>query len=376
LSYRVPVIRASGRTGLRFRTPLARRSRRQALVASATVVAVALGGLVVVRLATGDSGGGRPPGSAQQAAGRLRHCGPLKGRDVHGSRASHLPRRVTRFWGDEAVCRGMWLGGRAGYFVPQGLAVDGRTAWVTGYDGSARRSKRACRLLKIDLRRLEVVASHRRLTGAVPGRGATYCRHGGAVVADGPKRLWVIETRRLWLLDPRLVGRKDPVRRVWRLEDGVRGSVGVMVPGKGLGLGRHAQRGRIDWFDPQRLRRSHRTILRASRTERAPRGLQGLTYGRLRPGGRPGVWLTRGVRGCGFAVLQGPWGQRLPIAPGAEGLGFDGRGGMWVLSEASVRKYFDRGDPVVPQLLRYSVADLARQVGLEGGQRKVRRCLS
>jgi hypothetical protein len=149
-----------------------------------------------------------------------------------------------------------------------------------------------------------------------------------------------------------------------------------MVPGKGLGLGRHAQRGRIDWFDPQRLRRSHRTILRASRTERAPRGLQGLTYGRLRPGGRPGVWLTRGVRGCGFAVLQGPWGQRLPIAPGAEGLGFDGRGGMWVLSEASVRKYFDRGDPVVPQLLRYSVADLARQVGLKGGQRKVRRCLS
>ncbi len=213
---------------------------------------------------------------------------------MHGRRRAHLPGRLTWFWGDEAVCRGVWLG-RLGSFVPQGLAVEGRTGPITGYDGSAPPSERACRLVEIDLRRAEVVAVQARITGAVPGRAATYCRHGGAVVADAPRRLWVVETRRLWLLDPRRIGHRDAVRRVWRLEDGVRGSVGVLVPGTGpghgLGLGRHASRGRgrIDWYDPRRLLRS--------------------------PGG-------------------------------------------------------------VPQLVRYSVADLAAQTGLAGGQRRAARCLA
>jgi hypothetical protein len=274
----------------------------------------------------------------------------------------------------------MWLGGRHGWFVPQGLAVDGYTGWVTGYSANARRSERACRLLKINLRRAEVVEVQKRIAGAVPGRGPTYCRHGGAVVADGPRRLWVVETRRLWLLDPRRVGHQDAVRRVWRLEGGVRGSVGVLVPGKGpghgLGLGRHAAvgRGRIDWFDPRRIRRSDRSILRASGSQRAPRGLQGLAYGRLRPSGTNGLWVTISRPGCG--VLVGPRSQRLPVVPGAEGLAFDGRGGLWMLSESSVRLYYDKGDGVFPQLVRYSVEDLAAQVGLKGGQRRVRRCLS
>jgi hypothetical protein len=342
----------------------------------------------VVRLTT-DSGE-REPGSAQQSAeqsaeqsprqsarGRLEGCGPLTAGEVHGRRANHLPGRLTRFWGDEAVCRGMWLGGRSGRFVPQGLAVDGRTGWVTGYDGGAAAGQRACRLLKIDLRRLEVVAATSRIEGAVKGRRATYCRHGGAVVADGPKRLWVVETRRLWLLDPRKVGRSDPVRRVWRLEDGVRGSVGVLVPGRGpgrgLGLGRAARPGRLDWFDPQAIRRPGVTTLRASRTVRAPGGLQGLAWGRLRADGRNGVWHTRSGSGCG--ILVGPRGQALPVLPGAEGIGFDDRNGLWMLSESSVRLYYGRGRPVVPQLVRYSVATLADQVGLPGGERTVRECL-
>jgi hypothetical protein len=342
-----------------------------------TVVVVAALGLTagVVRLVTdGPDGPDRP--AARQAAGRLEGCGPVRGRDVQGTRAAHLPRRLTRFWGDEAVCRGLWLGGRLGRFVPQGLAVDGTTAWVTGYNGSAGLSRRACRLLQVDLRRSRVVAVQARIVGAVPGRGATYCRHGGAVVADGPKRLWVVETRRLWLLDPRRVGHQDVVRRVWRLGPGVRGSVGVLVPGRGLGLGRHAERGRgrIDWFDPRRIRRSSETVLRASDPDHAPQGLQGLAYGRVREKARKGLWVTMSSSGCG--VLIGPRGQRIPVVPGAEGLAFDGRGGLWMLSESSVRLYYDRGDPVVPQLVRYSVADLAQQFGLKGGERRVRRCLS
>jgi hypothetical protein len=337
-------------------------------------VVLAVSGLAV-RLAVSDGGPDHPEGSARQSASRTERCGPLSSREVHGQRPAHLPRRLTRFWGDEAICRGMWLGGRIGRFVPQGLAVQGRTGWVTGYNGSAPRSKRACRLLQIDLRRARVVKVQAKLQGAVPGRGTTYCRHGGAVVADGPKRLWVVETRRLWLLDPHRIGHQDAVRRVWRLEDGVRGSVGVLVPGRGLGLGRHAApgKGRIDWFDPRRIRRSPRGVLRARETDHAPSGLQGLTYGRLRERAAKGLWVTMTRSGCG--VLIGPRGQRVPVVPGAEGIAFDGRGGLWMLSEASVRLYYDRGDAVVPQLVRYSVADLADQMSLRGGQRKVRRCL-
>jgi hypothetical protein len=367
----------SGRPGQTPRHDPRTWSRRRVAVVGATVLAVGLGGLVAVRLVTGEGSRDRPAHSAQQAAGRLEGCGPLRSDEVHGRRASHLPRRLSRFWGDEAVCRGMWLGGRLGHFVPQGLAVDGRTGWVTGYDGSAPRSRRACRLVRVDLRRLEVVTVQRRITGAVPGRRATYCRHGGAVVADGPRRLWVVETRRLWLLDPRKVGTRGAVRRVWRLEDGVRGSVGVLVPGtgpgRGLGLGRHARRGRIDWFDPRRLRRSDRPVLRASYPQRAPRGLQGITHGRLRPSGTDGLWVTLSNTRCG--VLVGPRGQRVPVVPGAEGLAYDDRGGLWMLSEASVRLYYDKGDAVVPQLVRYSVEDLSAQVGLPGGERRARRCL-
>ncbi len=339
------------------------------------MVALALTG-VVVRLATSDGGGRRPPHSAEQAAGPLEGCGPLTLAEVHGRRARHLPARLTRFWGDEAICRGVWIGGRKGRFVPQGLAVAGNTGWITGYNGSAPLSKRACRLVKVDLRRAEVVAVQGRLTGAVPGRGATYCRHGGAVVADGPKRLWVVETRRLWLLDPRKVGTREAVRRVWRLGGKVRGSVGVLVPGRGLGLGRHADvgRGRIDWFDTRAIRRSPAGVLRGRDPQRAPRGLQGLAYGRLREGGRDGLWVTMSRSGCG--VLVGPLGQRVPVVPGAEGLAFDGHGGLWMLSEASVRLYYDKGDHVVPQLVRYSVDGLAAQVGLPGGERRVKRCLS
>ena len=331
---------------------------------------------IVVRRATSEGDGGRPPQAAEQTAGRIEGCGPLTIDEVHGRRARHLPRALTRFWGDEAICRGAWIGGRKGRFVPQGLAVSGTTGWITGYNGSAPMSKRACRLVKVDLRRLEVVAVQGRITGAVPGRGATYCRHGGAVVADGPRRLWVVETRRLWLLDPRKVGREDPVRRVWRLGGQVRGSVGVLVPGRGLGLARHAAdgRGRIDWFDTRKIRRSPNGVLRGNDPRRARWGLQGLAYGRLRESGRDGVWVTLSRRGCG--ILAGPRGQRVPVLPGAEGIAFDGRGGLWMLSEASVRLYYDKGDHVVPQLVRYSVADLAEQVGLPGGERRIKRCTS
>ncbi len=367
----------AGRPGQSTPGGAPRSTRRRLAVVGLTVAALGVSA-AVTRLATSDGPEGTegPTHTARQAAGRLEGCGPVRGRDVHGTRADHLPGRLSRFWGDEAVCRAMWLGGRRGRFVPQGLAVEGRTGWVSGYNGDAPRSQRACRLLRIDLRRAQVVKVQARIAGAVPGRRATYCRHGGAVVADGPKRLWVVETRRLWLLDPRRIGHQDAVRRVWRLEDGVRGSVGVLLPGRRLGLGRHAAegRGRIDWFDVRRIRRSSSGVLRASDTMHAPSGLQGLTYGRLRSRATPGLWVTMSHSGCG--VLVGPRGQRLPVVPGAEGLAFDDRGGLWMLSEASVRLYYDRGDPVVPQLVRYSVEDLAAQMGLKGGQRRVARCLS
>lgn len=344
---------------------------------AAAGAAALLVGLLVVTTAPSDPSAGRPTAAASLAGARVEGCGPLRAREVSGKRPAYLKRLgLTRFWGDEAVCGGMWLFGKGATFVPQGLAIRGRTAWVTGYDGRFPLGRRPCRIYRLDLPSGTVVAKQLRIEGSVGRRPPVYCRHGGGVVAEGPRRLWVAETHRLWLLDPRRVGTGKPfVRRVWRLRDGVFGSVAVLDPERGLGLGKHTSRGygRLDWYSTDRLLRSSRVSLGPSGTHRAPRGMQGLTHGALRPGVRGGVWATLTRPGC--AVLVGPLGQRVPVMPGAEGIAFDGRGGLWMLSESSTRLYHDPGDPVVPTLARYSVATLRQQVALDGARRRAEGCL-
>ncbi len=341
--------------------------RRLVLLALLGILAV-LGGPV----GSGSHGSGTVQPALRTVASSA--CGPLAAGQVIGNKPDYLPSTLTRFWGDDAVCRGRWLGGDHGRFVPQSVDVDRDFVWVSGYDGSSDVDGRICWVYQLARPSLRVVTEVRSLSGRLRDGTTITCHHAGGIVSDGP-RLWVSDTTNLFLLKRSEVGSPSAVKRVWRLGGEVRGSTSTLHPVKGLGLGRYAVRGegRVDWYDVPRMLASTAETLYASGTEPAPNGLQGMSVGALSPEATRATWKT--LSGSRCTVLLGPGGRRIPVTPGVEGLAFDGGGGAWMLSESSARTYYDSGDPVVPQLLRYSRARLAEQASFEAGRRRADNCL-
>ena len=245
--------------------------------------------------------------------------------------------------GSDAVCRALWLPRADRWFVPQGIALDGQTAWVSGYRWREGYENRPCRLLHVDLRTGRLLGDQPRLDGAVPGGPPVFCHHGGGLARD-EHGLWVAETRRLWLVDPARVGRPGAVRRVWRLDGPVSG--GLLVTGRdgrfGLGDFSLSHDSGVHWFRFADLLAPGVTTLSAKpagptrvaalRRTVAPRYAQG---GATDPDGRPAAYLTTSLSTCG--LLLTPDGRRIGVGPGAEGIAFDGRGGLWAVLESGAR---------------------------------------
>ncbi len=295
-------------------------------------------------------------------------CGALTLGDVAGPRPAYLDdAQLAVYPGRAALCRAMWLPGADRGFVPQGLALDGDTAWVSGYHDGAH--TRPCQLVHVRLDG-EPLVFQDRVVGRVRHREPVLCRHGGGLLrtAEG---LWLAETHRLWLLDPALVGKGDPVLRGWRLEEPVRGS--FLVPGASgrLGLGgyRAHDRGAVHWYDVATLLAPGRTVLAASRRDRSP-GTS--TAQRVLPrrvgiapvraqgaaridGGAP--TYVSSTSGCGKLALPG--GTRVAFAPGAEDAEQQGAL-LWSVSEAGAFRYFRLGRPLVPMLAAYRLDRLLR----------------
>ena len=296
-----------------------------------------------------------PPDASDRA------CGSVHFDDVRGPVPSYVDPPLARFDADLAMCEGLWLPFVDDLFVPQGLALDGRTAWVSGYRWHPTYGDRPCRLVQVSLRTGRPLATTGRLVGAVGERRPTFCRHGGALVLDR-HGLWLAEADRLWLVDPARVGHRDAVLRVWRTERPVRGSA-MLADRSTLSLTSFSDRGpgRTRVFALDDLLAPGATTLvpgRATsagqvapvRTAPAIRRVQGVTAG---PGG---VWSTSSVSTCGMLVL--PSGRRVAFAPGAEDLELDGRGGLWAVLESGARIYQRDGRPLVPMLARFDVRTL------------------
>lgn len=285
-----------------------------------------------------------PPGT--QPAERRNGCGPVSFDEVRGRPPKHLAtNEIARFPNDHAACAGVWLRTGRG-FVPQGVVVDGRTAWVSGFDGNARVGYRFCRIEQVDLRTGRRLGTLDPVSGQVGDRPPVGCRHGGGLARD-EHGLWLVETGRLWLIDPDAL----EVRRAWALAPPLRGSFALMDDDGRLGVGRwHPHRkAQVDWFDTDALVGS--TVLdvteeMATGHTVAPRATQGGAWSE-----RP--WFAQSVTRCG--VLSGP--GRRGFVPGAEGMALVGDDTMWVVSEAGTRHYQDLGGrPVVPQLVRMDVS--------------------
>ena len=66
----------------------------------------------------------------------LSDCRPVDSDRVRGRASAYLPgdAPLTALPVSDAVCAAVWAPRGTGAFVPQGVAVRGRTAWLTGYD--------------------------------------------------------------------------------------------------------------------------------------------------------------------------------------------------------------------------------------------------
>jgi hypothetical protein len=158
--------------------------------------------------------------------------GPCSGvtlSQVRGEQPSYVDRELDRFPADRTVCRGLWLPGANQWFVPQGVALQDRTAWVSGYRWREGYGKRYCRVMRVDLRDGRVLADERRVAWERPDGSTALCRHGGglALTRHG---LWIATSQRLWLLDPSRIGRDDPVVRTWQVAKPVSGGLLDTLP--------------------------------------------------------------------------------------------------------------------------------------------------
>jgi hypothetical protein len=297
-----------------------------------------------------------PSHPAASSPDELEGCGPVSYADVRGHAPSYGPHELARFSNDHALCAGVWLPGADDWLVPQGMAIADGTAYVAGFDGTKTGSHRLCTVESVSLRTGKLLARQYPVVGQVGPREPTECRHGGGVLVD-EHGVWLAETQRLWLLDPATLD----VRRVWAIDEPVRGSFAVWGPHGELGLGRFrpANPARLWWYDVDRLLSSSGYEIEAADATRAvavPAGAQGAVWAEL-GGVGPGLWFATSNSSCG--VLVGPDGRSRAFVPGAESMSPVGEDELWVVSESGSRLYQHKGRPMTPMLARFDTPDLA-----------------
>lgn len=318
--------------------------------------------LVLVMAGGGLVGAGTADASATRS--RVAGCQGLSRADVRGNKPTYTRKKLATFANHRRMCHGVWLPRPRRDLVPQGLAVSGRTVWVSGFGYRPGYGQRPCQLVKLDLVTGARLAFHSAVYGRVGNRPRTYCRHGGGIVQQG-RWIWMVEKNKLWLVDPAQRGGVLNARRVWRIHAPVRGSA-VVVRHNQLGLVPYQKSGspRIYWFSLKRLVRrgvldlapTHRGIrqLGPSSSTRVPRYVQGATTdasGRL--------YLTRSHLRCGELVT--PYGRRVGFVPGAEGIQFASQGRrLWAVSESGARPYARSRMPLTPAVASFEWPRLFR----------------
>lgn len=322
---------------------------------SGRAVTAALAALAMVGLAACSGAESQEPPLPDRPA--REGCGPIGYGDVAGRPPPYVEGPLAALPNDHALCRGWWLPSTGSEFVPQGLAVRGRTAWVSGYDhGKGEYGDDTCRIITLDLRSgkelAQVAPISADLTPRVPGN----CRHGGGL-ALGEDGLWLAQRTKLWLLDPDDLS----VIRVWHLLDQVWGSYLVIDDQGRVGLGGfHGERRKpLHFFTTDVLLEPGRLDLppdAAAEVRPGPPAAQGALWADLGPGPAQ-VWFTRSNTYCG--ELWAGARRRFAFHPGAEGVAF-ARGRLWVVSETTAAPYFLQGGrPVVPTLAEYDARRLA-----------------
>ncbi len=309
--------------------------------------------LVAVLVATLSPGPATPSADVAPVSSRT-SCHGISYAQVLGHRPGYGRHYLRPYAARRYTCRAYWLPSVDAQFVPQALALDGSTAWVSGYRQVPKVGNRACRLVQISLRTGRVLHNKARITGRVGRSPLTFCRHGGGLARSGHE-LWLAERDRLWLIDTR----NRHTLRVWRIHRPVYGSSVVLHQGR-VGLmqfRKGGRQGRLHWFSRSALMRRGVVDIVGQHPNGhsvAPTGAR-----RVPPYAQGGGWWsghglirTRSWRGCGQMVLPG--GRTVGVMQGIEDAQMAPHGRVWVVSEASARPYQHKGRGMVPMLSEYS----------------------
>jgi hypothetical protein len=269
---------------------------------------------------------------------------------VRGTDPTYTHKTLADFRNHKRLCGGVWLPAPRRYLVPQGLAVTGTTAWVSGFRYRQGYGERPCQLRRIDLLTGKQLAYHSAIYGRVGQRPRTYCRHGGGILQRG-SYLWVVEKNKLWKVDPSGTSTVLNARRVWRIKSPARGSA-IVATRTRIGLVPFVTKGHpsIYWFRFKQLqkrgvldlgaRAKGSTQIGAVARTPVPTHVQGAT---LDASGR--LYLARSTLACGELIIPG--GRRLGFVPGAEGIQFGARGRrLFVVSESGARPYVKSRKPL------------------------------
>lgn len=326
--------------------------RRGLVIGLASLLVITGVGLVVVM--TGDHVGRERHQQATLSRKHARfHCDGISHKQVRGDRPTYTHKTLARFRNHHRLCGGWWLPRPRSRYVPQGVAVHGRTAWVSGFRYAPGYGERACRLVRMNLRDGQAFDRHA-LVGAVGKRPSTYCRHGGGIARTSGGRLWVVQASKLWLFNRTARDKTIHATRVWRLESPVRGSSIVFTPHR-VGLVPFEVSGKphVYWFKVRKMlrkgvldlgaRRRKGVDLAAAARTRVPTYVQGAAIG---PNGA--LYLSRSTLACGELVT--PRG-RIGFVPGAEGIQFNRSGDrLFAVSESGAVPYAHSRKPLTPAI--------------------------
>jgi hypothetical protein len=296
-------------------------------------------------------------GTASVARKARFECHGIDRGAVRGTDPTYTRKTLADFRNHKRLCGGLWLPTPRRYLVPQGLAVTGSTAWVSGFRFRPGYGERPCQLRRINLATGEQLAFHSAIYGRVGQRPRTYCRHGGGILQRGAY-LWIVEKNKLWQVDPSGTSSVLNARRVWRIKAPARGSA-IVATRKSIGLVPFVTKGHpsIYWFRFKQLQKpgvldlgaqaKGTTQVGAVARTRVPTLVQGATLD-----GAGGLYLARSSLACGELVTPG--GRRLGFVPGAEGIQFGPAGRrLYVVSESGARPYVKSRKPLTAAVNRF-----------------------